>query len=99
MNKDFRVYKQIVKEDTNMLVGQLNGLITDNEYLEFNQLSVAIEDIVKTRRKLRMKVEAKLIRGGFNPATVKTMMELNYEYASSKYTGVNKIAEVVSTIY
>ncbi len=49
--------------------------------------------------KLRNQVKTKLIKGGFNPDTVNTMLELNYEYASSKYTGVNKIAEVVSTIY
>ena len=49
--------------------------------------------------KLEKQVKEKLIKGGFNPETVNTMMELNFEYASSKYTGVAKISEVVSTIY
>ncbi len=48
---------------------------------------------------LRNKVEARLIKGGFNVETVKNMMDEHFTYASSKYTGVAKIADVVSTIY
>ena len=54
---------------------------------------------IKTMSKLRNKVEARLIKGGFNPTTVVTMMDEHFTYASSKYTGVAKIADVVSTLY
>ena len=49
--------------------------------------------------KLRNKVEARLLKGGFNPSSVVTMMDEHFAYASSKYTGVAKIADVVSTLY
>jgi len=51
------------------------------------------------KMKLRNKVEARLLKGGFNPTTVVTMMDEHFAYASSKYTGVAKIADVVSTLY
>ena len=54
---------------------------------------------LKTMSKLRNKVEARLLKGGFNPSTVATMMDEHFAYASSKYTGVAKIADVVSTLY
>ena len=48
---------------------------------------------------LRNKVQERLLKGGFNPYTVARMMNKHFDYASSKYTGVAKIADVVSTIY
>jgi len=54
---------------------------------------------LETMSKLRNKVEARLLKGGFNPTTVVTMMDEHFAYASSKYTGVAKIADVVSTLY
>ena len=48
---------------------------------------------------LEKRVVARLIKGGFNPETVEKMMDEHFEYASSKYTGVAKIADVVSTLY
>ena len=49
--------------------------------------------------KLRNKVEARLLKGGFNPKCVATMMDEQFDYASSKYTGVARIADVVSTLW
>ena len=49
--------------------------------------------------KLRNKVEARLLKGGFNPSSVATMMDEQFYYASSKYTGVARIADVVSTLW
>ena len=49
--------------------------------------------------KLRNKVEARLLKGGFNPSSVATMMDEQFDYASSKYTGVARIADVVSTLW
>jgi len=51
-----------------------------------------------TKLTLTQKVEAKLLKGGFNIDTVKSMMSDNFKYASSKYNGVAKIADVVSTL-
>lgn len=48
---------------------------------------------------LRSKVEARLIKNGNNVNDVKEMMDLHFEYASSKYTTVNSIAECIRTIY
>lgn len=48
---------------------------------------------------LKNKVEAKLIKNGNNVNDVKEMMAEHFEYASSKYTTVNKIAECIRTIY
>ena len=52
-----------------------------------------------TTLKLRNKVQARLLKGGFNADTVATMINEHFAYASSKYTGVAKIADVISTIY
>jgi len=47
---------------------------------------------------LEQKVSAKLLKGGFNIRTVNSMMLENFKYVSSKYNGVAKIANVVSTL-
>lgn len=51
-----------------------------------------------TKLTLSQKVEARLLKGGFNIDTVKSMMLENFDYVSSKYTGVSKIANVVSSL-
>ena len=51
-----------------------------------------------TKLTLEQKVEARLIKGGFNIESVKSMMKEHFAYASEKYNGVAKIANVVSTI-
>lgn len=51
-----------------------------------------------TKLTLEQKVEARLLKWGWNIETVKSMMNENFEYASSKYTGVSKIADVIGTI-
>jgi hypothetical protein len=48
---------------------------------------------------MRNKVEARLIKYGNNVNDVKEMMNLHFEYASSKYSTVKKIAECIRTIY
>ena len=48
---------------------------------------------------LRNKVEARLIKNGNNVNDVKKMMDLHFEYASSKYSTVKTIAEYIRTIY
>lgn len=48
---------------------------------------------------LEQKVEARLIKWGNNPMNVKSMMSEHFAYASDKYTGVSKIADVIRTIY
>lgn len=48
---------------------------------------------------LRNKVESRLIKGGNNLNDVKEMMNLHFEYASSKYSTVKTIAECIRTIY
>ena len=48
---------------------------------------------------LRNKVEAKLIKDGNNVNDVKEMIDLHFEYASSTYSTVTKIAECIRTIY
>ena len=50
-------------------------------------------------KKLRNKVEAKLIKNGNNVEDVKKMMNEHFEYASSTYSTVNSIAECIITIY
>jgi len=51
-----------------------------------------------TKLTLSQKVEARLVKGGFNLDTVKSMMLENFDYASSNYTGVAKIADVISSL-
>jgi hypothetical protein len=48
---------------------------------------------------LRNKVESILIKNGNNVNDVKEMMNLHFEYASSNYSTVKKIAECIRTIY
>lgn len=52
-----------------------------------------------TKLTLEQKVEARLLKGGFNIDTVKSMMNDHFSYAVTKYNGVAKIANVVSTLY
>lgn len=51
-----------------------------------------------TKLTLEQKVEARLVKGGFNINTVESMMSEHFSYAASKYNGVAKIADVVSTL-
>jgi hypothetical protein len=48
---------------------------------------------------LRNKVEARLIKSGNNVNDVKEMMNLHFEYASSRYSTVKTISECIRTIY
>ena len=48
---------------------------------------------------LRNKVEARLIKNGNNVNDVKEMMNLHFEYATSKYSTVKTISECIRTIY
>jgi hypothetical protein len=48
---------------------------------------------------LRNKVEARLIKNGNNVNDVKEMMNLHFEYASSRYSTVKTISECIRTIY
>jgi hypothetical protein len=48
---------------------------------------------------LKAQVIEKLISLGNNPDEVKKMVEQEFEYVSKKYTGVSKIAEVISSLY
>jgi hypothetical protein len=48
---------------------------------------------------MKNKVEARLIKNGNNVNDVKEMMNLHFEYASSKYSTVKQIAECIRTIY
>ncbi len=50
-------------------------------------------------KNLKNKVEARLIKQGNNVDDVKEMIELHFDYASSTYTTVSKIAECIITIY
>jgi len=50
-------------------------------------------------KNLKEKVKAKLLKGGFNEKTVESMIDEHFKYASEKYSGVAKIADVISTIY
>ena len=54
--------------------------------------------ITTTKLTLSQKVELRLLKGGFNIDTVKSMMLDNFQYASAKYNGVAKIANVISTL-
>ena len=49
-------------------------------------------------KNLRNKVEAKLIKGGFNSEDVRNMMDKNYDYAVSKYSTLKSICECIATI-
>ena len=48
---------------------------------------------------IKSKVESKLIKSGNNIEDVKEMLDLHFEYASSKYNTVKQIAECIRTIY
>ena len=48
---------------------------------------------------LKEKVIAKLIKGGNNVDEVNEMVNEHFEYASSTYTTVSKIAECIRTVY
>ena len=48
---------------------------------------------------LRDKVIAKMIKNGNNPEQVELMVGKHFTYASGKYKGVSKIADVIRTIY
>lgn len=48
---------------------------------------------------LRNKVEARLIKNGNSIDDVKKMMNLHFEYATSKYSTVKTISECIRTIY
>ena len=50
-------------------------------------------------KNLKEKVTAKLIKNGNNIEDVKEMVELHFEYASSKYNTVKTISECIRTIY
>lgn len=56
------------------------------------------KDMKNLKLTLEQKVEARLLKGGFNIDTVKSMMSEHFSYAASKYNGVAKIADVVSTL-
>ena len=50
-------------------------------------------------KNLRKKVQERLIKNGNNVNDVKEMMDLHFEYATSKYSTVKSIAECIRTIY
>lgn len=50
-------------------------------------------------KNLRKQVESKLIKNGNNINDVKEMIDLHFEYASSKYNTVKNISECIRTIY
>ena len=49
-------------------------------------------------KNLRDKVEAKLIKNGNNPKSVKEMMDKNYDYAVRTYTTLKTICECLVTL-
>ena len=49
-------------------------------------------------KNLREKVEAKLIKNGNSPKSVKEMMDKNYDYAVRKYTTLKTICECLVTL-
>ncbi len=51
-----------------------------------------------TTQVLRAKVEARLLKT-LNPAYVKELMDLHFDYASKTYSTVKQIAECIVTIY
>lgn len=50
-------------------------------------------------KNLEFRVSEKLVSWGNNPKDVQRMVSTHFEYASSKYSGVIKIAEVIRSIY
>ena len=53
---------------------------------------------VKAKLTEKQKVVNKLIKWGHNKENAQSWADEHYEYASKHYSGVSKIAEVVSTI-
>tara|TARA_R110000782_G_scaffold195342_1_gene284844 strand:- start:375 stop:539 length:165 start_codon:yes stop_codon:yes gene_type:complete len=51
-----------------------------------------------TKLTQKQKVEAKLLKGGFNQSFVDSMMNEHYDYANTYYSGVAKIANVISSL-
>lgn len=47
---------------------------------------------------LRNKVISKLVKGGYNESDAISMVNKEFEYASRKYSGVSKIARVISCL-
>jgi len=50
MNKDLQVYKKLLVEDMNLFVGyNFSKVVTHDEYIEFNKLGQAIEEILEAK--------------------------------------------------
>ena len=50
MNADLEVYKKLLVEDMNLFAGYtLSKVITHDEYIEFNQIASAIEEILEVK--------------------------------------------------
>ena len=50
MNADLELYKKLLVEDMNLFVGyNFSKVVTHDEYIEFNQLGTAIEEILEAK--------------------------------------------------
>ena len=50
MNKDLQVYKKLLVEDMNLFIGyNLSKVVTHDEYIEFNKVGQAIEEILEAK--------------------------------------------------
>ena len=50
MNADLEAYKKLLMEDMNLFAGvNFSKLITHDEYIEFNQIASAIEEILEAK--------------------------------------------------
>ena len=49
MNADLEQYKKLLVEDANLFMGQVQNLVTFDEYIEFNKVGQAIEEILEVK--------------------------------------------------
>ena len=50
MNADLELYKKLLVEDMNLFIGyNFSKVVTHDEYIEFNQLGTAIEEILEAK--------------------------------------------------
>ena len=50
MNADLELYKKLLVEDMNLFIGyNFSKVVTHDEYIEFNQIGTAIEEILEAK--------------------------------------------------
>ena len=49
MNADLEQYKKLLVEDANLFMGQVQNLVAFDEYIEFNKVGQAIEEILEVK--------------------------------------------------